>query len=40
MTNSDPEVLRFFLAFLRRHFGVADDEVAVSCNLFADHLAE
>jgi len=41
MTNSDPppEVLRFFVAFLRRYFGVVDDQFAVTCNLFADHLA-
>ena len=39
MSNSDPEVLRFFVDFLRRYFGVPDDRFAVTCNLFADHLA-
>jgi transcriptional regulator with XRE-family HTH domain len=38
LTNSDPEVLRYFVTFLRRYFGVADDELSVYCNLFADHL--
>jgi AcrR family transcriptional regulator len=38
LTNSDPEVLRFFVAFLRRYFDVTDDELSVYCNLFADHL--
>jgi transcriptional regulator with XRE-family HTH domain len=36
-TNSDPDMLAFFLYFLRRCFGVPDERVAVSCNLFADH---
>jgi transposase-like protein len=36
-TNSDPEMMVFFTAFLRRHFGVTDDMVTVWCNLFADH---
>jgi hypothetical protein len=39
MTNSDPEVLRFFVRFLRQYFQVPDDQFAVTCNLFADHLA-
>jgi transcriptional regulator with XRE-family HTH domain len=38
-TNSDPEMMAFFLRFLRRHFGVTNDMVAVWCNLFADHSA-
>jgi AcrR family transcriptional regulator len=38
MTNADPEVLRFFVAFLRRFFDVPDEQFAVTCNLFADHL--
>ena len=36
-TNSDPEMVRFFVRFLRRCFGVAADEISVTCNLFADH---
>jgi hypothetical protein len=39
MTNSDPEVLRFFARFLRRYFAVTDEQFALTCNLFADHLA-
>jgi hypothetical protein len=34
--NSDPEMLRFFADFLRKSFGVADERMRVSCNLFAD----
>jgi hypothetical protein len=37
-TNSDPAMVRFFLKFLRQCFAVRDDKVAVSCNLFADHM--
>jgi hypothetical protein len=37
-TNSDPEMIRFFLRFLRVYFGVPDAKVRVTCNLFADHL--
>lgn len=36
-TNSDPEMMAFFMRFLRRYFGVTDDMVSVWCNLFADH---
>jgi transcriptional regulator with XRE-family HTH domain len=37
LVNSDPEVLVYFIGFLRRHFEIADDRVGVRCNLFADH---
>jgi hypothetical protein len=37
-TNSDPAMVAFFLRFLRRSFGIEDPKVAVTCNLFADHL--
>jgi len=37
-TNSDPEMLGFFMRFLRLSFAVSDKRVAVTCNLFADHL--
>jgi hypothetical protein len=37
-TNSDPEMVRFFVRFLRDRFEVDDDAFAVTCNLFADHL--
>lgn len=36
-TNSDPEMVRFFLAFLRACFNVPDENVRLTCNLFADH---
>jgi hypothetical protein len=35
--NADPEVLVFFIGFLRAHFAVANDQFRVYCNLFADH---
>jgi transposase-like protein len=38
-TNSDPEMMSFFMRFLRSQFGVTDDMVSVWCNLFADHAA-
>ena len=38
-TNSDPEMIRFFIAFLRKFFDVPDDRVRVWCNLFADHAS-
>ena len=38
LSNSDPEVLRFFLSFLRAYFAVPDEKVRLQCNLFADHL--
>jgi transcriptional regulator with XRE-family HTH domain len=37
--NSDPEVIRFFVSFLRRCFDVPDEKFRVACNLFADHVA-
>ena len=38
LSNSDTEVLRFFLAFLRMYFDVQNERVRIWCNLFADHL--
>jgi transcriptional regulator with XRE-family HTH domain len=38
IVNSDPELLAVFVAFLREHFAVASDRIAIRCNLFADHL--
>jgi hypothetical protein len=37
LANSDPEVVRYFVDFLRAHFGVREDRIRVTCNLFADH---
>lgn len=39
VVNSDPEVLTFFAAFLRRSFRVRSEAMRITCNLFADHLA-
>ena len=36
-TNSDPEMVRIFVTFLRRRFRVDPNRVRVTCNLFADH---
>jgi hypothetical protein len=36
IVNSDPELLVSFIAFLRRYFGVTNDQMRVRCNLFAD----
>jgi hypothetical protein len=38
LTNSDPELVAYFLGFLRRHFEVTNERVKIYCNLFADHL--
>jgi hypothetical protein len=37
-TNSDPEMVRFFVAFLRTCFQIDDEQIRLTCNLFADHL--
>jgi DNA-binding MarR family transcriptional regulator len=36
--NSDPEMVRFFVGFLKRYFDLSDDEIQIRCNLFADHV--
>jgi transcriptional regulator with XRE-family HTH domain len=36
--NSDPAMVKFFLRFLRKFYGVPDEKVVVTCNLFADHV--
>jgi hypothetical protein len=38
MSNSDAEVLRFFVGFLRTYFDVPDEKIRIHCNLFADHV--
>ena len=35
--NSDPNMVRFFVRFLREAFGVPPEKIALTCNLFADH---
>jgi hypothetical protein len=37
-TNSDPEMVRFFVNFLRRCFELDDEAIRLTCNLFADHV--
>jgi len=36
--NSDPEMVRFFVFFLKKYFDLRDEEIKVTCNLFADHV--
>src|SRR3972149_5135644 len=38
ISNSDPEVLKLFMRFLRECLDVPDEQVSVTCHLFADHL--
>jgi hypothetical protein len=38
LSNSDPEVIRFFARFLRECFGVPDERMRIVCHLFADHV--
>jgi transcriptional regulator with XRE-family HTH domain len=38
LVNADPEVIRFFVSFLRRCFDVPNEKFRVACNLFADHI--
>jgi transposase-like protein len=37
-TNSDPEMVRFFVSFLKRYWNLKDTDVRITCNLFADHV--
>lgn len=37
-SNSDPEMARFFVGFLRTYFDLADEHMRITCHLFADHL--
>jgi hypothetical protein len=38
ISNSDPEVLKLFMRFLRECLDVPNARVSVTCNLFADHV--
>jgi transposase-like protein len=38
LVNSDPEMVRLFVAFLRRFWNLSDAEIRITCNLFADHV--
>jgi transcriptional regulator with XRE-family HTH domain len=39
-TNSDPDMTRFFVTFLRTYFNLRDEDIRITCNLFADHVAK
>ena len=39
LSNSDPDLLRLYVDFLRTYFDVPDEKLRVNCHLFADHLA-
>jgi AcrR family transcriptional regulator len=36
--NADPELVRYFVSFLRRHFELDDRDIRITCHLFADHV--
>ena len=38
ISNSDPEVLKLFVRFLRECLEVPEERVRVTCHLFADHV--
>jgi transcriptional regulator with XRE-family HTH domain len=37
-TNSDPDMVRLFVRFLKTYWNLRDEEIRITCNLFADHL--
>jgi hypothetical protein len=39
IANSDPDLLRVFVTFLRRCYDADVSRIGISCNLFADHVA-
>jgi transcriptional regulator with XRE-family HTH domain len=38
ISNSDSEVLKLFMRFLRECLDVPDDQMRITCHLFADHI--
>jgi transposase-like protein len=38
-SNSDPVMARFFVDFLKTHFGLRGADIRITCHLYADHLA-
>ncbi len=36
--NSDPQLVRFFVQFLRQYFDLRDEDIRIACYLFADHI--
>ena len=39
-SNSDPEMIRFFVTFLRTYFYVPDEAIRMTCYLFGDHVEQ
>ena len=37
-SNSDPELVRFFVSFLKTYSDLRDEEIRITCYLFADHV--
>jgi hypothetical protein len=37
-SNSDPEMVRFFVVFLKTYFDIRDTDIRITCHLFADHI--
>ena len=37
-SNSDPEMVRFFIAFLKTYFDIRARDIRITCHLFADHI--
>jgi AcrR family transcriptional regulator len=38
--NSDSAMARFFVDFLKNHFGLRGEDIRITCHLYADHLAK
>lgn len=38
LTNSDPDLVRHFVSFMRTFFDVENERFRVTVNLFADHI--
>jgi transcriptional regulator with XRE-family HTH domain len=39
-SNSDPVMARFFVDFLKEHFGLLGSDIRITCHLYADHVEE
>lgn len=37
-TNSDPEMVKFFVRFLKTYWNLRNEDIRITCNLFADHV--
>jgi hypothetical protein len=38
LSNSDPELARFFVRFLLTYFDLDPEDIRITCHLFADHV--